>query len=160
MFWWHILGVSIRGRWRDRSSSEQVWTCLQWWPPEVSSRGVGTLVPCQGGVTQVSGREEKYPGPMSGQGETGGRVGAVMSNTSWVMVTLEPPWTDRHLCKHYLPTTSFAGGNNLSYWRLIWNCHVYEVIFLMSMIHAVEVPTSYQNYKMKLNTHTLRFDVT
>ena len=23
-----------------------------------------------------------------------------------------PPWTDRHLWKHYLPETSFTGGNN------------------------------------------------
>ena len=51
---------------------------------------VGTLVPYQGGVTQVPGWGHKYLGPMSGQWETEGRVGAVMSNTSWVMVTWEP----------------------------------------------------------------------
>ena len=27
-------------------------------------------------------------------------------------VSSHPQWTDRYLCKHYLPATSFVGGNN------------------------------------------------
>ena len=53
-----------------------------------------------------------------GKGEGGGkRRGYPRTNSSWVIVTWGPSlirMTDTHLLKHYLPTTSFAGGNKLS----------------------------------------------
>ena len=47
-------------------------------------------------------------------------------NASWVMVTIGPPvnrQTARHEWKHYLPTTSLVGGNNISKSKLgfMWN---------------------------------------
>ena len=62
---------------------------------------------------------------MSGEG--GGRTGegcTVRFNTSWVMVTLGPLWTDRQTdthVKYYLPTTSLAGGKNSFWCKKMWS---------------------------------------
>ena len=70
-----------RVRGERRSSSEQVkQTGLQWWPPDVSSRG--------GGRSHVW-----YPG---------GGVGYPYPNVSWVMVIWETP-TPSHNTQHPVP---------------------------------------------------------
>ena len=62
IFWWPPLNVSTSEV--GRSSSEQVWTGLQWWPPDVSTRGGKSRDLMSGG-----GRS-RSPGLMS----RGGRV--------------------------------------------------------------------------------------
>ena len=90
-----IHHLATRCQYLGKSSSKQAWTGLQWWPPDVTSRGArdrGFYVWClmEGACT-------------------------VRSNASWVMVTWGVPVdreTDRHTpVKHYLPTTSLAEGN-------------------------------------------------
>ena len=99
-------------------SSEQVWTGLKWWPPDIIS-----MCGRAGGSAQVS-----FPG----EGYRAGAWGGGGPQVSWPM-GLEPgdrpcsevqcimgnghmrapsPVTDRHIWKHYLPTTWLAGGNN------------------------------------------------
>ena len=62
-------------------------------------------------------------GPMS-RGWGLGCLCTVRSNARWVMVTLNPLWEDRltstHNWKHYLPTTSLAGGNEMIPNRLMF----------------------------------------
>ena len=91
-YWWQEGPCTVR-------SSEQVWTDLQWWPPDVTSRGPWS------GQVPMSGRRAG-PGP--------GESCTVRSHAPWIMVTWGPPppqWTDRHDWKHYLPATSLAGDN-------------------------------------------------
>ena len=59
--------------------------CHYWW-------SISAQVPCPG----AGGVEEE--GRYSGHMRT---------------ISPYPLWTNRHLWKHYLPTTSFAGGNNV-----------------------------------------------
>ena len=90
MFQWLPQGVrTMEGKRVGMPSSEQVWTGLQWWPPDVSSGGgEGTQVPCQGVPYHVT-----YP--------------------MMHLMLLYPFRTDNRCpWKHYLPQTSFAGGNN------------------------------------------------
>ena len=54
-------------------SSKQIWTGLQWCPPDVTSRGRGSTC------------------PMSGERWGCGVPYTVRSNASWVMVTTGPP---------------------------------------------------------------------
>ena len=56
------------------SSSEQVWTGLYWWPPDVTSRGIPCLM-----SRGVGGQDQGVP--MSD-----------VQYTSWVMVTWGPLW--------------------------------------------------------------------
>ena len=70
-------------------SNEQVWTGLQWWPPDVTSRGT------------------RAGGPRSDV--RGGMLYSVRSNVSWVMVL----WR-HHLCEQTdvktLLSRNFVGG--------------------------------------------------
>ena len=80
-FWPSVPGVRTSGG-RGRSSSKQVWTVLQWWPPDVSSRrGVPTY-------------HVTYPMMYS------------------MLPYPSPLWTDRRMWKHYPPQTTFADGRN------------------------------------------------
>ena len=73
------------------SSSEQVWTGLQCWPPDVSSRGsvLGLMSMGDSEVQSIIGN---------------GHLGTHLL------------WTDRHLWKHYLPPTSLTGSNKIESW--------------------------------------------
>ena len=82
---------------RGRASSEQVWTCIQWWPLDVSRRWDHVSQ-----VTCLGGRVRYLP---------------------WVMVTWYPPPlpspnppspVNKQLWKHSLPPTSFTDGKK---WR-------------------------------------------
>ena len=82
-----------------RSSSKQVSTGLQWWPPDVSTRGIAPSYDVWGG-----GRSQVW---CLGRG-----VGPYPM--MHIMYLLPPPpheQTERCLRKHYLPQTSFSGGN-------------------------------------------------
>ena len=68
-YWWQEGPCTVR-------SSEQVWTDLQWWPPDVTSRGPWS------GQVPMSGRRA---GPGPGQSCT------VRSHAPWIMVTWGPP---------------------------------------------------------------------
>ena len=89
------------------SSSEQIWTGLKSWPPDITSRGSLCIeVPCQGG-------------------------NMVRSNASWVTLSHGTPWgqndclTDRHKWKYYLSATSLAVGKYPQKTiHILHNCHV------------------------------------
>ena len=68
--------------WGGGSSSEKIWTGLQWWPPDVTSTGEAGKFPCL----------------MSGGGGGGAGLGGdctVRSSVSWIIVTWDSPplWT-------------------------------------------------------------------
>ena len=95
------------------------WTSLQWWPPDISSKGVGYPGP-------RPGEGELCPGPMSrGVGThipcSGGTLPHDLSNDAFG-VTYHLLWTDTHLWKHYLPQTSLAGSISYFQWDLF---HIY-----------------------------------
>ena len=115
------------------SSSEQVWTRLWSWSPDVTNiGGRGSLyreVPCPGAARARGSlsNEVSCPGaagaqevpvqwdPMcKGWGGTGGRGLYSESNASWVWSHEIPldRLTDRHDWKHEIPATSLTGGNN------------------------------------------------
>ena len=83
----------------EGSSNEQVWTDLQWWPPDVTSRGpkLGQGVPglmsggWAGSMAAVRGGSQVW--------YLGGGHCTVRSNASWVMITLGPLWIDRQTDK-------------------------------------------------------------
>ena len=96
------------------SSSEQVWTGLQWWPPDVTGRETRTRGHSMG--TRDGVRVGLGIPTFDVNWEVGlRRTGAVRSKASWVMVTWGLPWTDwltdRHIWKYYLPVTLLAGNN-------------------------------------------------
>ena len=99
MFQWPLPDVSIRWGGGGRSSREQVWTGLQWWSPNVRAGGGGRSL-------GLMSRGEAV-GPLVWYWWGG------MWHIPWCMGCTYTPilWTDRHLWKHYLPVTSFAGGN-------------------------------------------------
>ena len=77
--------------WGGGSSSEHVWTGLQSWPPNVSSRGWARS---QGSQCSMS---ERYL--------------IVRCNWSWVMVTWDLLRTDTHMIENItFPQTSLAGS--------------------------------------------------
>ena len=79
------------------SSSEQVWTGLQWWPPDVTSKGPGH--------------------PVSNV------WGTLYSEIQWVLVTCRHPspcgQTDTHLRKQ-LPQLGWRTVIKLLFTKLIW----------------------------------------
>ena len=87
----HLSTMCFRCQYWGRSLNVQVWTGLQWRPQGVTCGvGVPCLIVVGGGCT-------------------------VRSNALLVMVTWNPPCeqTDRNEWKHYLPTTSLAGGSKM-----------------------------------------------
>ena len=103
----HQVSVPVRspGDVTRGSSSEQVWKGFQSWPPDVTSRGTGTLTqgPCTQGV-RLGLVPYTERGPV------------MRSNASRAMVSRDPLWTDKltdaHDWKLYLATTWLVGGNN------------------------------------------------
>ena len=81
------------GRW-VRSSRKQVWTSIQWWPSDVSSRMAG--YPMKGRVSS----------PMS----VG--VGDISNYLDTLLPPPPPQWTETCLWKRYLSQTSYAGGKH------------------------------------------------
>ena len=127
----HAIGG---GGGQGRSSSKQVWTGFQWWPPDVSSgEGDGPQVLCL--------------------------VICDLSNDACYAST-PLPFPTRYLWKHYLPATSFASGNNdLSdstdvhnkhYFQLSF--HYFEKLFEYSFHVGFEIP-SYLEILEKLYVH-------
>ena len=89
----HQMSVPVRG---PQISNEQLWTGLQWWPPDVSSGG---RIPCL----------------MSRWGSGARCACIVRSNASYGNGHMGTPlWADKHKWKHYLPSTSLAGSNKIS----------------------------------------------
>ena len=101
---------------REGFSGEQVWTCLQSWPSDVTRReGPGgdplcIEIPCPGprfGPCTV--RSHIYEGGAGPRQALCSEVQCIMGN-GYIGPFL-PLWRDRHDWKHHLPTTSLAGGN-------------------------------------------------
>ena len=101
-----------------RSSSEQVWTGLQWWSPDVSSRVEGKGGRSQGLVSEMRGRGRERRGKGGGVGPQvwclewgGGRVflPCDLSHDACDAPTPVCLQTDRCLWKHYLPSILIAG---------------------------------------------------
>ena len=102
------------------SSNEQVWTSLQWLPPDVTSRGPW----CQEGAWLGSGEvprfdiwgdgwsQRKFSGLIFGRRGLYSEVQCIMGNDH--IMTPVNRQTKRHKWKHYLPATSLAGGNESS----------------------------------------------
>ena len=108
----HQMSVPVWG-----SSSEQVGTGLQSWPPDVTSKGCGRVLlgPCT----------EGEPGP----GSCSWELCTVKSNASWVMVTWEPHpcgWTDWQT-----RTTENITFPQLRWWAVM-SRNIIIVIFLCS----------------------------
>ena len=117
VFRWPPLGVWGRGRGvvgMGRSSSEQIWTDLQWWPSGVSSREgeagervgkvVGAQVPCLG--------EGRFPGPMSWRG---GTLPCDLSHSAFDVTCLPSypsptPCEQTDACENITFTKPFVGG--------------------------------------------------
>ena len=79
-------------------SNEQVWTMIQWWPSDVTSRGV-PLASCLGEGLGFWGDLHNEVQCIIGNGYMGTPCEQI----------------DTHQWKYYLPVTSLAGGKN---WRL------------------------------------------
>ena len=79
--------------------NEQVWVGLQWSPPDVTSRGPQVWLPRGVCYMTFAGR---------------GTLAYVLCHDTFDVTYPPTPATDggRYLWKHYLPTTSFAGGKN------------------------------------------------
>ena len=85
-------------------SSEQIWTGLQWWPPDVTSNGKGV----SRGMDMSRGGYVQRRGVSLGGTPT-------MWPISWCLWCYLPPlWTVRLQWKHYLPATTIADGKKLS----------------------------------------------
>ena len=87
-------------RW-GRSTNEQVWTGLQWSPPDVTNRGRGRSPGLMSGVGRGGLWRGRSPGLMSGE------EGTYHVTYHVTYVTSPTPWTDRHLWRHYLSQNSF-----------------------------------------------------
>ena len=100
VFQWPPLGVSTSGD--SRSSSEQVWTGLRWWPPDVSSReGMSILGPMSMG----------YPLPCDLSHDTCDVTYLPLLWTEW--------WTDAY---NNIPVSTVAGGKNKKAFQSSGNC--------------------------------------
>ena len=82
----------------ERSPNEQVWTSLQWWPPDVTNGGPGLM--SFGGQVWCSGEG-------NGGGGLDSEVQYIMGNAHMG----DPQWTDRCLWEHCLSPTSLVCGN-------------------------------------------------
>ena len=110
-----ISVATTRCQWGEggRTSSEQVWTGLQWWPPDVTSRRMALSEQVWTGLMSREVPQAwcpgGYPRPdvQRGQGDPYHMVYPIMH----MMLPTPTPRTDRHLWKHYLPTTIIVGGN-------------------------------------------------
>ena len=105
--------IATRCRGGGVSWSEQVWTGFQWWPLDVTSRGPHVWMrPGLGGPCAMRSHVA-WSGDGQGQGDLYSEVQCIMRNGDMGLPPLSQQ-NGRHLWKHYLPTTSLAGGKNTS----------------------------------------------
>ena len=105
-----IRASATRCQYQLRSGVLKVLTSLQWWPPDIASRGAG--IGWAGVPTSDVWGEDKVVGTMSDGLKSGGWGwgASVRSNASRTL------WTNIYNWKHYLLATSFAGGK---YWFVL-----------------------------------------
>ena len=118
-----IRASATRCQYQLRSGVLKVLTSLQWWPPDIASRGAGVGWARGSHVWCVRGGQGRWDHVWWSE-VWGLRLEAsVRSNASWIMVIWGPSWTlwtDRHNWKYYGLATSLAGGK---YWFVLVSLH-------------------------------------
>ena len=86
------------------SSNEQVWTGLQWWPSDVTSRGWAKV---NGPISDVCVGNQSWGIPCL-MSEMGCGPCRVRSNASWIMVIWGHPWEQTRV--KTLPSPNLSWG--------------------------------------------------
>ena len=108
------------------SSSEQVWTGFQWWPPNVTSGGLGGGPYLMSRVEGLGGSHVWCMGRGWGAG-AGRGVPCLMSEVQWVIVgnshkwTLLFLWTDRQTRVKTWCSRNFFGGRWIYLLSVLWH---------------------------------------